>query len=87
MAIVSLNLSTQQKLHFFFFLFSMKFTCCHSGINDSVVVFSLWIMTLLGAKFLNGSYVICFVLKIGYVWFVKRADILYLSASLRRSNY
>lgn len=42
MAVVSLNLSMQQKLHlffsfFFFTFFSMKFACSCSGINDSVV--------------------------------------------------
>lgn len=66
----------------------MKFTCSHSGVNDLVVGPSPQIMALLRAKFLNGYYLInSYFLNIKYVCLLKRADILYLSASWRRSNH
>lgn len=84
MAIGSIKLSMLQGFDFFFaffLFFSLKFTCPHNEINDSVVGPSPWIMDLLRAKFLSGSYVICLVLKIGYICFLERADIPNLSAS------
>lgn len=65
----------------------MKFTCSHSGISDLVVGPSPWIMALLRAKFLNGYYLIHSVLNVKYICLLKRAGIIDLSASWRKSNH
>lgn len=67
-------------------VFTVKYAYSHGGVNDSVVGLSPWVVALLRANFLNVSYLIYLVLKIGYVWFSERADILCLSVSWRRTN-